>query len=215
MLLYKKSQEIEAETRNHKDFVDKRIATFEDRSNSREKTLVDFLCSLLLVGLFWAYLRHKKNHLFYKRGENKLKSLDSEIYSKTKEIKEIEYSSFLLQADIFVQTALFAELKELEAQPRTKDAKVLSYEKQKMLQNEIDRIFNKFCEMLYSIDLKLTLNDIKLCCLSLLPLDSYAKALCFVSTEISVVKQRKHYIKKKMLSSPENKELFDFIFAKR
>jgi hypothetical protein len=61
----------------------------------------------------------------------------------------------------------------------------------------------------------LTTGDVKLCCMSLLPLTPFARALCFGSTETNIIKQRKHTIKKKLAADTRGRALFDFIFEAR
>jgi hypothetical protein len=49
--------------------------------------------------------------------------------------------------------------------------------------------------------------------LSLAGLSSFGRALCFGSTETSIVKQRKHKIKRKMATNEGGRQLFEFIYS--
>jgi hypothetical protein len=213
MLIYHRAVETEKLVHNHYDNLQHLICKIEKQNSS--KLILSGILSFVLLAVILAliYLQHKKLSLFSNSKRRKLKNLDSEIEAKNQEIQKIDFSAYLLEADVFVNTPIFLELKKLESQPRNNKATVLNYEKQETLQKEINRIFKIFNQHLRETEVNLTQNDIRLCCLSLLPLNSFAKALSFGSTEMSVVKQRKHYIKKKMTDNSHNDALFNFIFA--
>lgn len=213
MLIYHRAVETEKLVHNHYDNLQHLIGKIEKQNSS--KLILSGIFSFVLLAAILAliYLQHKKLSLFSNSKRHKLKNLDLEIEAKNQEIQKIDFSAYLLEADVFVNTPIFLELKKLESQPRNNKATVLNYEKQETLQKEINRIFKIFNQHLRETEVNLTQNDIRLCCLSLLPLNSFAKALSFGSTEMSVVKQRKHYIKKKMTDNSHNDALFNFIFA--
>lgn len=215
MLLFHRSLEIEDSVRNHKENIDNIIYSIS-RQNKTRLYVVIFLCVILLtIILLMIYLQHKGLSVFSKRKKAELEKLNSAILSKKDINQSLSYNTYLLQAEIFKQTTIYAEIKELEKQDKSKNIKVLTYEKQDHLQRELDTLFENFQKDLRCINTRLSQNDIKLCCLSLLPINSFGKALCFGSTEINVIKQRKYYIKKKMTEESDNTLLFDFIFSAR
>lgn len=115
-----------------------------------------------------------------------------------------------------MQTSIYRKIRQLENKNKNrKDISILTYEKQDHLQRELKRSFSDFMKDLEKCGAKLTTNDIKLCCLSLLPLTAPGKAICFGACETNGIKQRKHYIKKKMAKESDNRSLFDFIFTPR
>ena len=188
------------------------------QQQSSKKLLVAFLIStiLLLLILRIIYLQRKKITIFSRHKRAELKKLDTLIESKKDEKKSVTYTAYLLQADIFMQTPIYKKIKQLENQNKTgNDILILTYEKQDHLQRELKRSFSNFINDLEKCGAKLTSNDIKLCCLSLLPLTALGKAVCFGACETNSIKQRKHYIKKKMTKESDNRSLFDFIFTSR
>jgi hypothetical protein len=212
MTLFHRAMETE-KIKGHSDNLTDTILSIK-RRNKLNLFLWGIFMLMLLAAISILIYLHRKGVRFFSKVKNvKLKNLDSEIESKREQIRIIGYSSFALQADIFKQTPLYAEIKALENQGRDKNAKVLNYEKQNLLEKELNRTFTNFQSTLMDSGAKLTQNDIKLCCLSLLPINNWAKALCFGSTDISIVKQRKHYIKQKMTKDSDNLSLFEFIFS--
>ncbi|WP_298646615.1 hypothetical protein [uncultured Proteiniphilum sp.] len=215
MLLFYRAIEIEDSVRNHKENIDNIIYSIDRQNKTKLQLVILFCVILLLIILLLIYLQQKDLFIFSKRRTVELEKLNSAIQSKKDVSQSLSYNAYLLQAKIFEQTPIYAEIKELEKQNKGRDMRVLSYEKQDQLQRELDSLFENFQEDLRGIDAKLTQNDIKLCCLSLLPINSFAKALCFGSTEINIIKQRKYHIKKKMSEESDNVLLFDFIFSVR
>lgn len=126
-----------------------------------------------------------------------------------------EWKPYLIDAEIFKQTAIYAEIAELARQRPGREARVLPAVRQQVLETELAGRFSDFTARLRADYPALTAGDLKLCCLSLLPLSSFARALCFGSTETNIVKQRKHNIKKKMGSGGRDRALFEFIFSVR
>lgn len=116
----------------------------------------------------------------------------------------------LARADEFRSTEIWAELLELSAQKSGREARVLTLLRQNALDTALEEYFGGFANRLRAECESLTAGDVKFCCLSLLPLTAFGKALCFGSTETNIVKQRKHTIKKKL--SPA---IFDFVFVQR
>ena len=125
------------------------------------------------------------------------------------------YKRHLISAEIFKQTPIYGEILELAAQSKSRYTKVLNTSRQQVLDAKLGEVFGEFAAGLETAYPLLTDNYIKLCCLSLLPLSTFAKALCFGSTETNIVKQRKHQIKKKMGCHDGSPALFEFIFAPR
>jgi hypothetical protein len=121
----------------------------------------------------------------------------------------------LIDAEIFKQTPIWAEVSALAAQPSGRDAKVLTTARQEVLDAELAVRFADFAGTLRGGYPSLTAGDVKLCCLSLLPLTPFGRALCFGSTETNIVKQRKHTVKKKLAVDARGQALFDFIFEPR
>lgn len=115
----------------------------------------------------------------------------------------------------FSQTEIYAELVELSAQRPDRNAKVLSLARQEVLDDELEAAFPEFRRRLRSEFPALTAGDVKLCCLSLVPLSSFGRALAFGSTETNIIKQRKHLIKKKLCVDPSGPAVFEFVFAVR
>ncbi len=122
------------------------------------------------------------------------------------------WKPYLIDAEIFKQTAIYAEIVELAQQPANRSARVLTVTRQQVLDQELAAVFADFAARLRTDFPSLTTGDVKLCCLSLLPLSSFSRALCFGSTETNIIKQRKHQIKKK-LAATQGHELFEFIFS--
>ena len=127
------------------------------------------------------------------------------------------------KADVkaFEQTGIFAEIVDLARQSRGRGARVMPLARQEALDRELAVVFAHFAVRLQSEYPSLTAGDVKLCCLSLAGLSTWARALCFGSTETNIIKQRKYKIKRKMeldangRSDPRGTALFDFIFADR
>jgi hypothetical protein len=127
----------------------------------------------------------------------------------------LESVSWLADAEGFKQTAVWAEIAELAAQRRGREARVLTTARQEVLDAELAERFAGFAAALREGWPALTGGDVKLCCLSLLPLSPFGRALCFGSTETNIVKQRKHTIKKKLGEDERGRAMFDFVFTPR
>jgi succinate dehydrogenase/fumarate reductase flavoprotein subunit len=125
-----------------------------------------------------------------------------------------EWEGWRAGAEAFMRTAVYAEIAELERQPADRRARVLSLSRQEALDAELADHFAEFAGLLCEVCPALTAGDVKLCCLSLTPLSTFGRALCFGSTETNIIKQRKHKIKRK-LTTDDGRQLFDFIFAPR
>lgn len=80
---------------------------------------------------------------------------------------------------------------------------------------ELAETFSDFATTLRNTYPALTAGDVKMCCLSLLPLSPFGRALCYGSTETNIIKQRKHTIKKKLSADAPGHALFDLIFEAR
>lgn len=215
--LYNRALEAEKSIRSHKDDIDLAIRDFDNLKN-RNNTFKNFaiLIALIVVFAILVYvLGNRKKNILLNKGKKDLEKLDHAIEQKKKETKSIEYEHYLVQAEVFMQTVIYKEIVELGKQQRDKHVKVLSYQKQDILKKELDKYFDKFIRQIQEISPNLTENDVKLCCLSLLPLDAFPKALCYGSTEVNIIKQRKHQIKKKMAITPANTEFFAFVFDVR
>ncbi len=128
---------------------------------------------------------------------------------------EPESEDWLAAAEEFKQTSLWEEIAGLAAQKPGREARVLTTARQEALDAELAERFAGFAGALRAGWPALTGGDIKLCCLSLLPLPPFGRAICFGSTETNIVKQRKHTIKKKMGADDRGRAMFDFIFAPR
>jgi hypothetical protein len=215
MLLFHRSLEIEDSVRNHRENIDSRIYSI-DRQN-RANLLLILLFSLIPAASIILMIRSQRKRPIPSPKEKTAgtEKPDPAIQTEKEAICSVNSNAYHLQAEMFRQTPIYAEIKELEKQHRDQYVRVLTYEKQDQLQRELDRFFGNFQEDLRRLDARLSRNDIKLCCLSLLPVNSFAKALCFGSTEINIIKQRKYYIKKKMTEESANTQLFDFIFSAR
>ncbi len=128
---------------------------------------------------------------------------------------EASWRHYLVDAEVFKQTPVWAEITELAGQEAGRGAKVMSLARQEALDRELARAFAGYGERLREECPALTAGDVKLCCLSLLPLSSFGRALCYGSTETNIIKQRKHQIKKKLATARNGHELFEFIFSGR
>ncbi len=151
----------------------------------------------------------------YKNGEIELNQLDELIESKKCYSIQLTFLPYLIQADLFKETSLYTEIQTLGRQTKNTDARVLNYNKQEQLRTELQKFFPTFVSDLNTRASKLTEKDIQLCCLSLLPINNFTKALCFGSTDTNIIKQRKFQIRKKMLDDSYCQLLFEFIFDKR
>lgn len=215
MSLFTLANDAQREALYQKQELNSILLTMEDQHKRRWVLSVALLIVLLGVFLLWIYLERKKVYFFFRKKKRELDRLTTDIQSKEDERSTISYHTYLLQADNFLQTPIYGEIKKLEKQQKNRECRVLSYSKQEELQFEMDKVFEFFQHDLNNLEINLTSNDIKLCCLSLLPLSTYCKALCFGSTETGIIKQRKHYIKKKMKQASDSALLFDFIFSQR
>ena len=215
MLLFNQANDAQREVLHHKQELNNILHTLKDQNKRRRVFVGSFTAVLFGAFLLWMYLERKKVHLFIRKKRTELDRLTSAIQSKEDEKNAISYHTYLLQADMFMQTPIYGEIKQLEKQQNCRECRVLTNSKQEQLQQELGRIFEFFQHDLNNLGANLTANDIKLCCLSLLPLSTYSKALCFGSTETGIIKQRKHYIKKKMKQESDCALLFDFIFSPR
>jgi hypothetical protein len=126
-----------------------------------------------------------------------------------------DWSRYLTDAEAFKQTEIWNEIVSLGAQKPGREARVLSLTRQEVLDEELSRQFSDFAAHLQADCPALTAGDVKLCCLSLLPLSTFARSLCFGSVESNIIKQRKHTIKKKLCSDTRGSALFEFIFETR
>lgn len=218
MDLYHKAVKAEKEIQNHKVTIYQAI---EDFDKQQSKTFFWSICLLIglmaLIGFITIhfYRQKKHTHVYIKNKQNELDELNRIIELNQHKTKKTNRNAYLLQATAFMKTPIYEEIIELGKQKKDKNIKILTYNKQDILKEELDRIFNDFIQDLNDSEANLTENDIKLCCLSLLPLTTLTKALCYGSTEINIIKQRKHQIKKKLANKPENLSLFEFIFATR
>ena len=215
MSLFTMANDAQREALYQKQELNSILLTMEDQHKRRWVLSVALSIVLLGVFLLWIYLERKKVYFFFRKKNRELDRLTSDIQSKEDERSTISYHTYLLQADIFMQTPIYGEIKQLEKQQKSRECRVLTNSKQEQLQHELGRIFEFFQHDLNNLGANLTANDIKLCCLSLLPLSTYCKALCFGSTETGIIKQRKHYIKRKMKQESDSALLFDFIFSQR
>lgn len=214
MLLYNRAVQAEKDVHRQKDSLNNIFHLIENQERTKWVTLAVIMIVLVII-IFILVRDHKRLLVFSKKERKELKKITSEIQKKRDEKKAISLSSYLLQADIFEKTSIYTEIKHFEEQQNSIECPVLTYDKQDQLNEELGRIFKDFQFALREINAKLTDNDIKLCCLSLLPLSNYGKAVCFGSTETSIIKQRKHYIKKKMTQDSDELLLFNFIFNSR
>ncbi len=94
------------------------------------------------------------------------------------------------KADVkaFEQTGIYAEIVDLALQSRGRGARVMPLARQEALDRELAVGFAHFAVRLQSEYPSLTAGDVKLCCLSLAGLSTWARALCFGSTETNIIK---------------------------
>ena len=212
VILYNQANKDELYAKQQKDLQE----ILSSIKQEKEKTIY-YITALMIIVFFifcyFLYLQNKKGRFFFKQKKEELKKLDAVINLKIEKSQTIAYNNFLIEADVFKKSPVYPEIKQLELLKKDNNTKVLTYEKQLQLEKEIEKIFPNFIQELTNSKSNLTSNDIKLCCLSLLPLTTFAKALCFGSTETNVIKQRKHNIKKKMTMESDNLFLFNFIFS--
>lgn len=218
MILFGRAVEAEKEIRNHKENIYQAIEEFDKQQNKSYLVSIFIVCAILITGIsIMLYYNSKKKHthLYLEKTHSELKELNSQIESNKNKTKKLRYNTYLIQADVFMKTSIYEEILELGEQKKGREMMILNNRKQNILDEELNKIFREFIDDMMQIDSNLTENDLKLCCLSLLPLNSRTKAICYGSTEINIIKQRKHQIKKKMSRKPENLLLFDFIFTTR
>ncbi len=122
---------------------------------------------------------------------------------------------WMAAAETFRRSAIYDEVTALASQKPGREARVLTAPRQDALDAELAAVFADFASHLRTVCPSLTSGDVKLCCLSLLPLSPFGRALCWGSTETNIVKQRKHTIKKKLCLDPVGRALFNFIFDAR
>lgn len=125
------------------------------------------------------------------------------------------FQAWMDDAETFRQTPIWAEVASLAEQRPGREAKVITSARQDVLDAELAHVFADFAATLRRDYPTLTAGDVKLCCLSLLPLPPFGRALCWGSTETNIIKQRKHVIKKKLAGDVRGRGLFEFIFAAR
>ncbi len=125
------------------------------------------------------------------------------------------WGRWLDDAGRFQKTEIWDEIVALAAQKPGREARVLTLSRQEALDGELGEVFSDLAATLRADYPALTAGDVKLCCLSLLPLSSFGKALCWGSTETNIIKQRKHTIKKKLWGDERGRALFEFIFGER
>jgi hypothetical protein len=130
-------------------------------------------------------------------------------------MEQAEWGKYLEGAGAFMQTPIYAGITELERQTPDRRARVLPLSRQEALDAALAEHFSGFAEQLRAACPALTAGDVKLCCLSLVPLSTFGRALCFGSTETNIIKQRKHKIKQKLTADEAGRQLFGFIFAQR
>jgi hypothetical protein len=126
-----------------------------------------------------------------------------------------EWRRYLADAETFKRTEIWSEVVALAAQTPGRAARVLTSARQEVLDEALTATFSDFAAALRKNYPTLTAGDVKLCCLSLLPLSVFGRALCYGSTETNIIKQRKHTIKRKLTTDPHGNRIFDFIFEKR
>ncbi len=126
-----------------------------------------------------------------------------------------EQKEWLVAAENFKHTPVWEEIAALAAQKPGREARVLTTVRQEVVDAELAGTFAGFADTLRAGWPALTGGDVKLCCLSLLPLSPFGRALCFGSTETNIIKQRKHTIKKKLGDDERGHAMFEFIFAVR
>ncbi len=130
-------------------------------------------------------------------------------------LREEDRALWMAAAEEFGRTEIWTEIAALAAQKPGREARVLTTARQEVLDAELAAAFAGFAEALREGWPALTGGDVKLCCLSLLPLSPFGRAICFGSTETNIVKQRKHTIKKKLAGDERSRAMFDFIFGPR
>ena len=130
--------------------------------------------------------------------------IKKELIMLLKNITDIQYENFQ-------KTAIYDKILCLDAQ---KDiAKVLTYEEQTILENEIRLHFDSFLKRLKIMCSYLTDKESLICCLSL-RFSFLTISKCLGYSNINNVKEHKYRIKKKMIEYTNNNFLFDFIFKK-
>lgn len=213
--LYCRAIEAEKNVQAHKETIQESIDNFDKKQNRAFSLAAIVMGCVIIIPV--------STLIYYNRKKKKESVTDSRLQTRSNHTTEprhtdtdlMKFSPFLIQAEIFKQTTIYKDIVELGQQEKTKAVKVLSYTHQATLQQELHASFKDFIASIRNLDANLTENDIKLCCLSLLPLTSFAKVLCYGSTEINIIKQRKHQIKKKLCKNAENKCFFESIFANR
>lgn len=206
--IFYQAVEAEKEIRLHKENISFEIEVF-NKSRNRNIIALALFGGLAIVLIEILYLRGR---LLSKHRAEGNKARDNS--PEEDQAFKLTCQSYLIQAEVFKQTPVYAEIIVLAEQKRNADTKILNFSRQEVLNEELRRVFSEFIKNLKE-HYPLTDNDIKLCCLSLLPLSTFSKALCYGSTEVNIIKQRKHHIKKKMGRNSEGILLFGFIFESR
>jgi hypothetical protein len=166
------------------------------------------IVSIAAVGML--FFVRKKFALLRKallRKTQALARVEKTTSDKPLRIDIIEWERYRINAAKFHETAIYSEIMELAEQSPGRRAHVLPLARQEVLERELTVSFAHFAVRLQSDYPSLTAGDVKLCCLSLAGLSTWARALCFGSTETNIIRQRKHKIKQKIDGS-----LFEFIF---
>jgi hypothetical protein len=172
--------------------------------------------TLIVVGTALFFLRRGRQPKNYPQSAAPAPETAPETTPETAPDHDIsDWLRYSADAEAFKQTAVWNEIESLAAQKPSREARVLSLARQEVLDVELAMRFSDFAARLRAEYPALTAGDVKLCCLSLMPLSTFARALCFGSVESNIIKQRKHTIKKKLGGTPRDRALFEFIFEQR
>lgn len=210
MNILKLATEFEEEMRRHKEETERSIVRIR-------RLVAVVVCVMVAMALLVAVIfmgRHRwraRAHTSVEAGGNE--KLHTGAFRELADI--FEWRRHLAGVEVFMQTPVYTEIAELERQRADRRAQVLSNVRQQALDAVLAGAFSEFMAELRAAYPSLTPGDVKLCCLSLVPLSSFGRAICFGSTETNIIKQRKHKIKRKLASDDAGRELFEFIFAAR
>lgn len=163
-------------------------------------------------------LQHKLNAIdvnisAYKELEANVIQYTELINSKKEELFQLMKIDTINYCEQFKKRPIYKRIIELSNQIKDKDYKILTYTEQEVLDQEIKKRFSRFISEVKSSFPGLTDDDIKLCCLSLLKLDTNSISLCFTVSGANTIKQRRFRIKQKMADESGNSLMYDFIFS--
>lgn len=149
----------------------------------------------------------------FKEFETDIAQYEQQIEKKKEELFQLLTTDINNGCERFKKRPIYKRIIELSDQEKDKDTKILTYSEQEMLDREMNKIFSYFITEIKNSFPSLTDDDIKMCCLSLLKLDTNTISLCFAVSGANAIKQRRSRIKRKMTNDSGNTLMYNFVFS--